>query len=230
LDFRTVTHLSFDCYGTLVDWERGILDAVTAAALRGGATPEPGRVLEAYAELEAASEAGAYRPYREVLREVLAGLGERFGFEPNGEERDAFADSVGDWRPFPDTVASLRRLKSRFRLVILSNVDDDLFARTAARLEVPFDEVITAQQLGSYKPAMRNFEALLARLGVDKGAIVHVAQSLFHDHAPAKRLGLATVWIDRPSVLPGVGVAPPSDARPDLVFHDLASFADAAGV
>lgn len=228
--FRNVTHLSFDCYGTLVDWERGILDAFAAASRLRAEPSEAGSVLEAYAELEAAAEAGAYRPYREVLGEVLAGLGDRFGFEPSEAERAAFADSVGDWRPFPDTVAALRRLRSRFRLVILSNVDDDLFARTAERLEVPFDEVITAQQLGSYKPALRNFEAMFERLGIERTALVHVAQSLFHDHAPAKRLGLASVRIDRPSARPGVGVAPASAARPDLVFHDLATFADAAGV
>jgi len=145
-------------------------------------------------------------------------------------QRDAFADSVGDWRPFSDTVDALRRLKRRFKLVILSNVDDDLFARSAIRLEVPFDAVITAQQVGSYKPSPRNFEALLARTGVGPGELVHVAQSLYHDHLPAKRFGLPTVWIDRPSARPGVGVAPPVEARPDLVFHDLATFADAVGV
>lgn len=228
LAFESVTHLSFDCYGTLIDWENGILDAVNGVARRHGVEAEPGRVLELYAELEAAAEAGSFRPYRDVLRQVMGELGARFGFVPTEEECAGFADSIGDWRPFADTVASLRRLHSRFRLVILSNVDDDLFARTARRLEVAFEEVITAQQLGSYKPALRNFEAMLARLGVEPSRLVHVAQSLYHDHVPAQRLGLATVWIDRPSVRSGVGIAPAVDVRPDLRFTDLASFADHA--
>lgn len=226
--FESVTHLGFDCYGTLIDWENGILDAVNGVARRRGVEAEPGRVIELYAELEAAAEAGPFRPYRDVLRQVMGDLGARLGFVPTEEERAGFADSVGDWPPFADTVAALWRLRSRFRLVILSNVDDDLFARTARRLEVPFDEVITAQQLGSYKPALRNFVAMLARLGVEPSGLVHVAQSLYHDHVPAQRLGLATVWIDRPSVRPGVGIAPAVDVRPDLRFTDLASFADHA--
>jgi 2-haloacid dehalogenase len=226
--FESVSHLSFDCYGTLIDWESGILDAVNGVARRRGVEAEPGRALELYAELEAAAEAGPFRPYRDVLRQVMGDLGARLGFVPTEEECSGFADSVGDWPPFADTVASLRRLHSRFRLVILSNVDDDLFARTARRLEVPFDEVITAQQLGSYKPALRNFEAMLARLGVEPSGLVHVAQSLYHDHVPAQRLGLATVWIDRPSARPGVGIAPAVEVRPDLRFTDLASFADHA--
>jgi len=228
IDFAPVTHLSFDCYGTLVDWERGLLDAVGSVARRHGVEPDAGELLALYAELEADEEAGAYRPYRDVLRSVLSGLGAELGFAPTPADCDAFADSVGDWRPFPDTVAALGRLAARFRLVILSNVDDDLFARTARQLEVPFAEVITAQQVGSYKPSARNFEALLARLSVEPRALVHVAQSLFHDHVPAKRLGLSTVWINRPSVRPSVGVALPADVRPDLEFPDLASFARAA--
>jgi len=230
IDFAAVTHLSFDCYGTLVDWERGLLDGVAEAARPHGVAPEAGRVLEAYARLEAEEEAGDYRPYREVLGAVLARLGAELGFAPSPAERDRFAGSVGDWRPFPDTAGALQRLASRFRLVILSNVDDDLFARTAPQLGVRFAAVITAQQLGSYKPAARNFEQMIERLGIEPRALVHVAQSLFHDHVPAQRLGLRSVWINRPSARPSVGVALPADVRPDLEFPDLSSFAEALGV
>lgn len=231
-DWGRFTHLTFDCYGTLIDWETGILAAlapVLAAHGKAGAD-EPG-LLRSYARHEAAAEAGPYRPYRDVLRACLDGIGADFGFAPTPAERDAFADSAGDWPPFPDTVDALRRLGSRYKLVIVSNIDDDLFARTARLLEVPFAEVITAQQVGSYKPARGHFDAALARTGASVAEVLHVAQSLYHDHVPARALGFTTCWVNRASRLPGVGVAPPApDAHPDAEFPDMASLAAAAGL
>ena len=224
LDFDRFTHLSFDCYGTLIDWERGILAALRPVLDHHGVALPDEQALELYGELESAAEAGPYRPYRDLLATVVDGFGERLGFVPTADERASLAASVGDWPPFPDTVAALRVLAERFQLVILSNIDDDLFVGSARRLEVPFAAVITAQQVGSYKPDPRNFYTLLERVGAPD-RLLHVAQSLFHDIAPANALGLDTVWINRRHDRPGAGATPPATARPDLEAPDLATLA-----
>ncbi len=220
MDYSGFDALTFDCYGTLIDWERGIL-----AALPAGLDGE--RVLEAFAEFESELEGGPYLRYREVLERCYDGLAVRFAFEPDASARAAFADAVGDWPPFPDSPDALARLKERFRLGVITNCDDDLFARSNARLGVEFDWVITAQQAGAYKPSPRGFETAFARMDVPRERILHVAQSLFHDHATAKRLGLSTVWIDRRGGRAG-GATPAAEAKPDATFSDMASFADAA--
>ena len=231
LDFARFTHLTFDCYGTLVDWETGILAALSPLLERHGASAEPREILRLYAEHEARLESGPqYRSYREILRGTVAGIAADLGFEPAQDELAVLGDSIGAWPPFPDTPGALRRLGARYRLAVLSNVDDDLFERTAATLGMRFDAVITAQQVGSYKPSMENFRFALRRLGVDAARVLHVAHSLYHDHAPAKRLGLSTVWVNRPSRRRGVGVAPPAEVAPDLEVPDLASLAEAAGL
>jgi 2-haloacid dehalogenase len=218
MDFSGFDALTFDCYGTLIDWERGILAALPAG-LDGDA------VLAAYAELESALEAGEYLRYREVVARSYDGLAARFGLPPDG--RDAFADSVGDWPPFPDSRDALVRLKEQFTLGVITNCDDDLFARSNARLGVEFDHVITAQQVDAYKPSPRGFEEAFSRIDVPRERILHVAQSLFHDHVTAKRLGLSTVWIDRRAGRGG-GATPPAEAKPDATFPDMASFAEEA--
>jgi 2-haloacid dehalogenase len=216
MDYSGFEALTFDCYGTLVDWERGILAAL---GLEGD------EVLAAYAELESELEAGEYLRYREVVGRCYDGLATRYELAPGG--RDAFAEAVGDWPPFPDSPDALARLKERFKLGVITNCDDDLFARTQARLGVEFDWVITAQQVGAYKPSPRGFEEAFTRMDVPRERILHVAQSLFHDHVTAKRLGLSTVWIDRRGGRAG-GATPPAEAKPDATFPDMASFAEAA--
>jgi 2-haloacid dehalogenase len=220
MDYSGFDALTFDCYGTLIDWERGILAAL-APELDGD------RVLEAFAEFESGLEGGPYLRYREVLERCYDGLAVRFGFEPQDAARSAFGDSVGDWPPFPDSADALARLKERFRLGVITNCDDDLFARTNARLGVEFDWVITAQQVGAYKPSPRGFEEAFSRMDVPRERILLVAQSLFHDHVTAKRLGLSTVWIDRRAGRAG-GATLPAEAQPDATFPDMASFAEAA--
>ena len=220
MDYAGFDALTFDCYGTLIDWERGILAALPPD-LEGEA------VLKAYAEFESDLEGGPYLRYRDVLARCYEGLVVRFGFERSDEGRAAFADSVGDWPPFPDSAEALARLKERFRLGVITNCDDDLFARSNARLGVEFDWVITAEQVGAYKPDPRGFEEAFARMDVPRERILHVAQSLFHDHVTAKRLGLSTVWIDRRAGRGG-GATPPAEAKPDATFPDMASFAEAA--
>jgi 2-haloacid dehalogenase len=225
LDFDRFTYLTFDCYGTLIDWERGILAALRPVLDRHGIAIADDAALELYGELESAAERGPYRAYRDLLATVMDGFGERLGFVPSADERGALAMSVGDWPPFPDTVEALRALTDRFRLVILSNIDDDLFALSARHLGVAFAAVVTAQQVGSYKPDPRNFRTLLARLGTTPDRVLHVAQSLFHDIAPANALGLTTVWVNRRHDRPGSGATPPATARPDLEVPDLRTLA-----
>lgn len=225
LDFDRFTYLTFDCYGTLIDWEQGILAALRPVLDRHGIALSDDAALEVYGELESAAEHGPYRPYRELLATVMDGFGERLGFAPAADEREALAVSVGDWPPFPDTVEALQTLARRFQLAILSNIDDDLFAGSARRLGVTFAAVVTAEQVGRYKPDPRNFRALLTRLDVAPDRVLHVAQSLFHDIAPAHALGLTTVWINRRHDRPGFGATPPATARPDLEVTDLATLA-----
>jgi 2-haloacid dehalogenase len=137
-------------------------------------------------------------------------------------------ESLPNWKPWPDTVAALRQLKTRFRLAILSNVDDDLFAATRPQLEVDFDEVITAQQAQAYKPSLKLFELALSRIHAPAHRVLHVGQSIYHDVVPAQALGLATVWVNRPSARPGVGAVKLAEAKPDLTVTSLAELAAAA--
>lgn len=218
-------YLTFDCYGTLVDWETGILAALRPVLDRHGVRVADGAVLALYARLESALESGPYQRYREVLRGVMAGLGEELGFDPNEADLNALPESVGDWPVFDDTAESLSRLGERFDLVILSNIDDALFAATAKHLPDCFGEVITAEQVRSYKPATAHFDEALCRLAAPRESILHVAQSLFHDHVPAQALGFTSVWVNRPSRYPGGAATPSATVSPDLEVADLATLA-----
>jgi 2-haloacid dehalogenase len=228
LDLGEFEALSFDCYGTLIDWESGILAALRPVLAAHGAEADREKLLASYARHETEVECGPYRRYRDVMAETLRGIGADFGFEPTAAEQETFADSVGDWPPFPDSPPALRKLKGRYGLAVLTNCDDDLFARSERRLGIDFDWVITAQQARSYKPSHRNFELLLSTVEVPRQRVLHIAQSLFHDHAPAKELGMATVWIDRRHDREGAGATPPAEAAPDLVLPDLRSLAELA--
>jgi 2-haloacid dehalogenase len=226
IDLTRFEALTFDCYGTLVDWERGILAALRPLLRAHGAGgAEDDALLERFAALEAEAERGAFRRYREVLRQVARGFGRAGGFVPGADEVEAFAASVGAWPPFPDTVEALGVLAGRYRLAIVSNVDDDLFAATAARLGVTFAEVVTAQQVGAYKPARAHFDEVLGRLDLPRDRVLHVAQSLYHDVAPATALGFTCVWVNRRAGRPGSGATTPAEAVPDLEVPDLATLA-----
>ena len=222
IDPRHVEVLTFDCYGTLIDWESGLLAALRAVLSGHGVEAGDDDLLEAYARHETAAERGAYRPYREVLRRALRGLCRERGLTPSEEETEAFAGSVADWPPFPDSAPALSRLSSRYRLGVITNCDDDLFAGSNRKLGVTFDWVVTAEQVGAYKPDARPFEVAFERIGLPRDRILHVAQSLFHDHGQAKRQGLTSVWIDRRDE------RDPGGAAPDARFADMASFAAAA--
>jgi 2-haloacid dehalogenase len=228
LDFRQFDVLTFDCYGTLIDWERGLLDALWSVLESRQVKASDEDLLASFARHEAALESGAYHPYRDVLAGALRGIASEHGFVPTDEEASRFALSVGDWPAFADSGPALARLAERFRLGVITNCDDDLFARSNARLGVTFDWVVTAQMVGSYKPSLRNFEVAFSVIGAPRERILHVAQSLFHDHVPAKQLGLSTVWVDRRQGKSGPGATPPATATPDLVVPDMKTLADLA--
>jgi 2-haloacid dehalogenase len=225
--------LSFDCYGTLIDWEAGLSAVLTPWARAHGLDVTEERLLTAYSAAEAAAEAEHPADlYPDILARSMRVTGSELGTEVSGGEAAHLAGSVPDWPAFADSHDALTALGSRFKLIILSNVDRASFAGSAARLGVEFTSVITAQDVGSYKPSQRNFDALLseaARLGVGPGKLLHVAQSLFHDHVPAKRAGLSTVWINRRHARPGWGATPepPAPVTPDWEFPSMAAFAAA---
>jgi 2-haloacid dehalogenase len=228
LDFSRFEALTFDCYGTLIDWEAGILAGLRPVLARRGVNPSDDELLEVYARFESVAEAGPYLRYRTVLGRCLGEVVTHYGGTPEPAEIAAFGDSVGDWPAFADSAAALATLHERYRLGVITNCDDDLFARSATRLRAQFECVVTAQSAGSYKPSRRNFELALERIGLPPDRILHIAQSLFHDHVPAKAMGLTTVWIDRRHDRPGFGATPPAEATPDATFADMASFAVAA--
>ena len=216
IDFSAFDVLTFDTYGTLIDWESGILTALHPVLAAHGVAADDETLLERYGRHESALEAGPYLPYREVVGRALGGIGADLGFEPAAAEIAAFADSAD----------ALARLHTRFRLAAITNCDDDLFARSEQRLGLRFDWVITAQQARSYKPSTNNFDVAFATLGVARERILHVAQSLFHDHVTAQRLGLTSVWINRRAGRTGDGATPRAQAAPDLELPDLRSLAD----
>lgn len=227
-NFEGKSILTFDCYGTLIDWEAGICNALRPIFARANVSIGQDEALQLFADLETKVERGPYKRYREVLAHVLNGLAAQLKFTPSPEEIEAFSGSVPNWPAFPDSHAALVSLKQRFKLAVITNCDDDLFAASNKRLGVEFDYIITAQQVGGYKPSLENFRFALKRIGKPQDEILHVAQSLFHDHVPAKQIGLTSVWINRRHNKPGFGATPAAEATPDYEYPDMLSFADAA--
>jgi 2-haloacid dehalogenase len=227
LDFAQFEWLSFDCYGTLIDWESGILGYLRPLLRKKGPAIGDAEVLSFYSEFEPREQAGEYRSYRAVLNSVVRDFARELRFDVTEAEAEGLADSIRNWDPFADTVAGLRRLHSRYKLAILSNIDDDLFAHSARKLQVPFDCVVTAEQVRGYKPSMNNFEVLLRRLGIPPTRLLHVAESLYHDVEPAGLLGIATVWVNRRQNKPA-SASKLSDAQPDMEVPDIYKLAELA--
>ena len=228
LNFEAFEVFTFDCYGTIIDWESGILNTIRPLLQGHDITLPDDRILTYYAEAEAEVESGIFVPYKTVLRSVLSKFGAEFGFSPTEPELNAFQTSVHDWPPFSDSIEALRSLQRHYKLVVLSNIDDELFAHSQALLGIEFHRVFTAQQIGSYKPAMGNFEYALNALEIPRQRVLHVAQSLFHDIAPAGKLGLSTVWVNRRHDKDGSGATPIAEANPDLEVPDLKTLASIA--
>jgi len=232
-DFAGVYGLSFDCYGTLIDWERGIGTELERWARRHDCDTPAAELVELVGSIESSvQQEHPEMRYPDVLATVLQRVGDRLGVEVRPIEAAEFGASVGRWPAFPDSADALARLSRRFRLVVLSNIDRDSFAASNERLGVEFDLVVTAEDVGSYKPDPRNFDVLidsLATIDLEREELVHVAQSLYHDHEPARRIGLRTVWIDRRHDQEGFGGTPPPSGavQPDWRFESMSAFADA---
>jgi 2-haloalkanoic acid dehalogenase type II len=225
--------LTFDCYGTLIDWETGIVSNLAPLVEKAGGGLGTDAVLETFARHEAAQEAETPDMiYSRLLAVVHGRIAKEWGVAASEAEAAGFGASVPDWPAFPDTADALRYLKQHFRLGILSNVDRESFAGSNKRLGVAFDWIMTAEDIGSYKPSPRNFEYMietLGRDGVDKGTILHTAESLFHDHVPANRFGLASCWIFRRHDKDGFGATsrPAEMPRIDFRFNSLGAMAEA---
>ena len=227
LDLAQFEWLSFDCYGTLIDWESGILGYLRPLLHGKGCVIRDAEILNSYSEFEPRAQSGLYRSYREVMASVVRDFARELRCQISESEANGLAESIRDWQLFADTVAGLGRLHSRYKLGVLSNIDDDLFAYTAPKLEVRFDAVVTAQQVHSYKPSFNNFEALLRRYAIPRARLLHVAESLYHDVVPARSLGIASVWVNRrqgkqPAATKLVNV------KPDLEVPDIKRLAELA--
>jgi len=217
--------LTFDCYGTLIDWERGMLDALIPWRERCSVNVDEAALLTLYARYETVIQTESpFLSYRDVVAEVLVRMSKDLGAPARREELDKFGYSVGTWPPFSDSREALAYLQEHFLLTAITNVDNASFKRTHELLGNPFRLIVTADDVGSYKPAFENFRYAFMRLaerGVACNKILHVAQSLYHDIAPAQALGLANVWINRQTGR-GAGMTPPSDAQPDLCVKTIA--------
>ncbi|CAG1009177.1 2-haloacid dehalogenase [Phycisphaerales bacterium] len=226
MKFDTIQAITFDCYGTLIDWEAGILKAIRPILAVHGHAPPDAEIVSTYAQFEAEEER-EYKPYRDVLGGVMNLFAAKYGFSIEDRERERLASSIARWEPFPDTVRALRRLSERFRLVICSNIDDDLFAATHEKLATEFEWVVTAEYCRSYKPDPRHFRVALALLGLRPDEVLHAAQSRYHDIAPAVRMGFRAAWVNRDSVCENAGVTPctPSGSEADLTVSSLAELA-----
>jgi 2-haloacid dehalogenase len=219
MPFASLRLITFDCYGTLIDWETGMLASLRPLFAKAGIAG--GQLLEAYGDAEAEIESGPYLRYRTVLSKTVQAMGRRFGVNVTPNDGAIFAESFTSWRPFPDTVAALQALARRFRLGIISNVDDDLFAVTRKKLGVDFSLIVTAEQVQSYKPSLKNFQEAMRRSGLKKQELMHAGQSIYHDIVPASFLGIENVWVNRPSIRPGAGAAKPASAQPTYEVSSL---------
>jgi 2-haloacid dehalogenase len=219
-----LTTLTFDCYGTLIDWETGAIEALRPLLLRHRIALSDDAIVAAFQDIDGVLCEPPYKPYRAVLAGVIEGFGRRFGFPVEAADREVLASSVTSWRPFSDTVDALRALRGRYRLAIISNIDDDLFATTVQQLGVEFEVVVTAQQTRCYKPNSAIFEEALRRLAVEPRHVAHVAEGVT-EIPPAKRLGCATIWVRRNGRSARLLTEPPDFEVPDL--KSLLAYMDA---
>ena len=217
IDLNQFQLLTFDCYGTLIDWGTGIATALQKLLVARGRNLSDRQIMQLFAEFEAEAEGGEYMTYREVMKYVVRKVGERLDFQPTQSELDSLWISIKDWQPFPDTVEALQWLKQKYKLGVISNIDDEFFAASAQLMQVEFDYLITAEQAKSYKPSLNNFELAFKRIEIPRDKILHVAQSIYHDIIPAKSIGLSTVWVNRQ----GLDATLPTTGSPDIEVPDM---------
>ncbi len=225
LDFKRYQWVSFDCYGTLVDWETGISDAVAGVFARHGVRRSRQEILALFSDSEPKVQAGGeFLDYRRVLHDVMELMAWEVSIRLPSAEADALPESLPRWPVFPDATDALRKMQQRYKLAIISNVDDDLFRQSEEALGVRFSAVITSKQAGSYKPDLNPFYEAQERMGLDDALDrwLHVGESLFHDIGPANLLGVDSVWVNRPD---RGGGSRRTDAVPSLEVPDLAELA-----
>ncbi len=230
LNFDNYEVLSFDCYGTLIDWETGILAALKPLFSKNNIIISGDRILELYAQFEPEIQNGDFFNYKYVLNKLMERFSAELGFALKKNQSKTLVNSLQNWPTFPDTVAVLKKLKQKYKLAIISNIDDDLFQQSNYFLQVKFDWIITAEQVKSYKPVMNNFNQAIKRIGVPKKKILHIAQSIFHDISPAKKAGLSTVWVNRRKNKKGFGATREAYAQPDLEVGDLTKLVELIGI
>ncbi len=224
IDFADIEWVSFDCYGTLVDWETGISSAVSSVLDIYGVRKASAEILELFSDVEpVVQSSGAFKEYRVALREVMRMIGDRLSLPLTETDTNCLSVSMPHWPVFPDARDALHNLKQRYKMAIISNVDDDLFAGSARSLGVEFDAVVTSQQAQAYKPNPHSFELAETVMGVNKGRWLHVGESLYHDIEPANRLGIRSIWVNRPD---RGGGTRKTNAQPDLIVPDLAALAE----
>ena len=223
IDFKQFKVLSFDCYGTLIDWEKGIVDALSPWLLKHDTDLESHDILKLYGRLErSAEDQTPFINYRSVLRQVMRGFSEEFNVDLRYEDIDTLCSSLKSWPVFPDTISALQQLGSLYQLSIISNIDSDLFMGTAATLQSKFTWVISADMVGSYKPSRQHFEKLFEMTGLPLERHLHIAQSLYHDIQVANDLEMSCVWVNRS----GATSTPIIDTHPDLEVPDLKTLAE----
>jgi 2-haloacid dehalogenase len=230
INFQQFEVLSFDCYGTLINWENGILSAFKAILSNHNIHLSDREILELFAQQESIQESGDYLKYRDILKNVVHHFGKTLNFTPTDSEANALAESIQTWEPFPDTVEALKALKTRYKLTIISNIDDELFTYSAQKLEVELDWLITAEQVKSYKPSVQNFAMAIQRMGITPDKLLHVAQSIYHDIVSAKTMGITAVWVNRRKGQEGFGATVPASSNPDLEVPDLKSLVSLMGL
>jgi 2-haloacid dehalogenase len=234
IDWARTRAITFDCFGTLVDWEAGILaDLKSALTTRSGKDPgtyyQDDELLRFYGQAEPAAQGTPFKPYREVLKIALMRIADAGHLKIKDPE--VLVRGLAGWPIFPDVADALSRLKTRFKLGLVTNCDEDLIAAVAPRLGIEFDAIVTSESVAAYKPSPKLLEDALRRLDVPKDALVHAAQSLFHDVEPAKALGIATVHVDRRAGRPGGATPRPTTTTvPDLKVQSLSELCASAGL
>ena len=201
LNFNQFKVLTFDCYGTLIDWESGILSTLRPILSRYQKDINDTQIIELYNEFERKIQSeNEYVNYKEVLKRVMQKFGNKFEFSPSSSELNCLINSLWSWEAFPDTILSLKKLKEKYKIGIISNIDNDLFALTKKQLQVKFDWIITAEQVKSYKPSLNNFKYAIEKIGISSDQILHIAQSIYHDITPTNSIDLPNVWVNRKNI------------------------------
>lgn len=226
IDFSQFEVISFNCYGTLIDWETGILACLQPMLKKHGVEIENEVLLEEFAKFELVTQKRHFQSYTDVLRHVVALFGRQYRFQPTDAELDTIWESIPLWEPFSDSIQALRALEPHYDLAIISNITDSLLSFSVQKLEVEFDWLITAEQAHAYKPALTTFQYALGRIGIPKRRVLHVAQSCFHDIAPTSRLGMKNVLVNRRRGREGSGATWPSPATANYEIPNLSTLVD----